>query len=113
MLPVISTLLKNGVTEADSCECATPNALIIAPTRELAVQIFYEARKFAFGSSLRTVVVYGGVSVSHQVGKLCDGCNVLVATPGRLNDFIGRGRVGFIAYILPGDPQKLHELDHK
>ena len=74
-------------------ETAFPRALIIAPTRELAVQIFLEARKFAYGSHLRTVVIYGGVSVSHQLGKLYDGCDLLVATPGRLNDFLGRGRV--------------------
>ena len=85
--------MKNGVQEADTCESACPNVLIITPTRELAIQIFLEARKFAYGSRLRTVVIYGGVSVSHQLGTLSDGCNILVATPGRLNDFIERGRV--------------------
>eukprot|EP00795_Rhopilema_esculentum_P004096 gene4096-20276_t len=93
LLPVISNLMKNGVQEADTCESACPNVLIITPTRELAIQIFLEARKFAYGSRLRTVVIYGGVSVSHQLGTLSDGCNILVATPGRLNDFIERRRV--------------------
>ena len=86
-------MLKNGVAEAPVCETSMPNALVIVPTRELAIQIFLEARKFCFGSRLHTVVIYGGVSVSHQLGKLSDGCNILVATPGRLGDFISRGRV--------------------
>lgn len=85
-------MLTRGI-EADIGETAFPSALIIAPTRELAVQIFLESRKFSFGSHLRTVVIYGGVSVSHQLGKLYDGCDILVATPGRLNDFLKRSRV--------------------
>lgn len=97
---MLSNLLSSDAKEAGIGEVAYPSALIIAPTRELAVQIFLEARKFSYGSNLQTVVVYGGVSIAHQLGKLYDGCDILVATPGRLSDFIARGRVSLSSYIF-------------
>ena len=52
--------------------------------RELAIQIHNEARKFAQGSMIKSVVAYGGTSVFYQASQLQRGCNILVATPGRL-----------------------------
>ena len=51
--------------------------------RELAIQIHNEARKFAQGSMIKSVVAYGGTSVFYQASQLQRGCNILVATPGR------------------------------
>ena len=73
-----------------------PQALCISPTRELANQIYTEARKFSHGAMLRAVVAYGGVSVAHQLRQIENGCNFLVATPGRLLDFVEKGKVGNI-----------------
>ena len=70
-----------------------PIALVVAPTRELVAQIFNEARKFAHGSKLRPVVVYGGTSVGHQLREVERGAHIVVGTPGRLLDFINRGKV--------------------
>ncbi|KAF4518398.1 hypothetical protein B566_EDAN010491 [Ephemera danica] len=69
-----------------------PNALILAPTRELATQIFEEARKFTYRSRLRPCVVYGGSNLLDQVRELERGCHLLVATPGRLVDLLDRGK---------------------
>ena len=44
---------------------------------------------------MKCVVAYGGTSVSHQANILSEGCNILVATPGRLNDFVERGRISY------------------
>ena len=71
-----------------------PQALVISPTRELSCQIFNEARKFSHQTIVKPCVVYGGVSVAHQLRKLELGCNLLVATPGRLKDFVEREKVG-------------------
>merc|ERR1719178_173270 len=71
----------------------TPLALILAPTRELATQIFDEARKFSYRSKVRPCVVYGGAHVSDQMRELDRGCHLLVATPGRLVDFLERGKI--------------------
>ena len=60
-----------------------PLALVLAPTRELATQIFDEARKFAYRSRVRPCVVYGGAQVGEQMRDLDRGCHLLVATPGK------------------------------
>ncbi|KOB73544.1 ATP-dependent RNA helicase belle-like protein, partial [Operophtera brumata] len=70
-----------------------PLGLVLAPTRELATQIFDEARKFAYRSRVRPCVVYGGSPIHDQFRELERGCHLLVATPGRLVDMLARGRV--------------------
>ena len=66
----------------------TTRALILAPTRELAVQIDEVLRKLADGMRLSTVLVLGGVSRSSQVQKIARGVDVVIATPGRLKDLV-------------------------
>ncbi|KAM3966846.1 LOW QUALITY PROTEIN: ATP-dependent RNA helicase bel [Aphomia sociella] len=71
-----------------------PLGLVLAPTRELATQIYDEARKFAYRSRVRPCVVYGGSPIQEQFRELERGCHLLVATPGRLVDMLARTRVG-------------------
>ena len=70
-----------------------PKSLILAPTRELALQIHTELEKFAKNTSLRSTVIFGGVGQNPQVRQLQKGVDVLVATPGRLLDLVGQGYV--------------------
>lgn len=72
---------------------AEPLVLIIVPTRELACQIFDEARRLCYRSMLRPCVAYGGGPVSHQRMELQRGCDILIGTPGRLIDFMGKGHI--------------------
>ncbi|OAY66099.1 DEAD-box ATP-dependent RNA helicase 24 [Ananas comosus] len=65
-----------------------PIGMICAPNRELAHQIYLEARKFAKPYNLRIAVVYGGVSKHDQFKELKAGCGIVVATPGRLIDLL-------------------------
>ena len=69
---------------------AEPLILVVCPTRELATQIFDEARRLCYRSMLRPCVVYGGAPGGDQMDELRKGCDVLVATPGRLMDFMNR-----------------------
>lgn len=69
---------------------AEPLVLIVAPTRELSVQIFDEARRLCYRTMLRPCVIYGGAPTGEQMDELRKGCDVLVATPGRLVDFMQR-----------------------
>ncbi|NGZ76207.1 DEAD/DEAH box helicase [Saccharibacillus alkalitolerans] len=66
-----------------------PPALVVAPTRELALQITVEARKMA-GPDMRILSVYGGQDVEAQLHKLKSGCDLVIGTPGRLLDHIRR-----------------------
>jgi len=68
---------------------AQPRILVLAPTRELAQQIAVDSDKFAPAVNAKTVCVFGGMPKSEQVNALCRGCDVLVATPGRLLDLGG------------------------
>jgi ATP-dependent RNA helicase DDX3X len=69
---------------------AEPLVVIVCPTRELAVQIFNEARKFCYRTMLRPCVVYGGGALKDQAQQLQKGCDVLIASPGRLIHFINK-----------------------
>ncbi|MBE7527845.1 MAG: DEAD/DEAH box helicase [Burkholderiales bacterium] len=70
-------------------------ALIMAPTRELAMQIDESVKKYGKHLALRTAVVFGGVSIEPQIAALQSGVEVLVATPGRLLDLVEQKAVNF------------------
>jgi len=72
-----------------------PRALVLAPTRELAIQIAEAFRTYGRHLHLRYAVVYGGVGQRPQVEALRRGVDVLIATPGRLLDLMGQGHVRF------------------
>jgi ATP-dependent RNA helicase RhlB len=65
-----------------------PRALILAPTRELAIQIQKDAQKVAAETGLRFALIYGGVDYDKQREMLRAGCDVIIATPGRLIDYL-------------------------
>merc|ERR1711936_399862 len=70
LLPIIHKLMES---DADSCAGAStqcPQCVVLTPTRELAIQIHNEARKFAQGSMIKSVVTYGGTSVNYQAVQL-------------------------------------------
>jgi superfamily II DNA/RNA helicase len=69
-----------------------PSALVLAPTRELAAQIVAELSEVAHARAVSIAAVYGGTSIGRQ-SKLARRAHILVATPGRLEDLIGRGAV--------------------
>jgi|GEM_PF-630900 len=96
LFPTISMMLSNGPIELETFggRKTFPTALILAPTRELASQIYDEAIKFCYCTGIQPVCVYGGANVGTQLRELERGCDLLVATPGRLTDLIERGRIG-------------------
>src|SRR3984885_6458681 len=85
MLPLLS-LIKEHSPKG-------PRILVLEPTRELAAQLVVAARDFSRFGNLRTTVVYGGVGYGGQELELKRGTDILVATPGRLLDFIEKGTI--------------------
>ena len=65
-----------------------PLSLILVPTRELALQVSKESKKLSFNTGIRTVAIYGGEGKKIQSIELSKGCDIVVATPGRLIDLI-------------------------
>ncbi|MBQ0784259.1 MAG: DEAD/DEAH box helicase [Amphritea sp.] len=69
---------------------ASVQALVLTPTRELALQVGKSFQQYGMHMPLRTVVAYGGVSINNQLSEIAKGVDVLVATPGRLIDLVMR-----------------------
>jgi ATP-dependent RNA helicase RhlE len=78
ILPILQNLASH--------QARAPRALVLTPTRELAAQVAESARVYGRHTGLRTVVIFGGVSEKPQIEALRTGCDLLVATPGRLLD---------------------------
>ncbi|KAM9978938.1 hypothetical protein ACTFIY_012698 [Dictyostelium cf. discoideum] len=118
LFPIISGILLDGAPEAPPAykpgvpRAACPRALVLAPTRELAQQIFDEANKFSYGSPVSSVVIYGGAEVFHQINELDRGCDILVATTGRLVDLLMRGRVSLskIKYLVLDEADRMLDM---
>ncbi|HKK23197.1 MAG TPA: DEAD/DEAH box helicase, partial [Pseudohaliea sp.] len=72
-------------------------ALVVTPTRELAAQVHDSAVHYGAHLPLRAEVVFGGVKINPQIARLKRGCDILVATPGRLLDLHQQGAVSFDA----------------
>jgi superfamily II DNA/RNA helicase len=87
VLPMITRL------ETGRARARMPRSLILAPTRELAAQCAQSFEKYGVNHKLDVALLIGGVSMDDQVKKLDRGVDVLIATPGRLLDHFGRGRI--------------------
>lgn len=85
ILPMITRLLRTGSVTGDNVT-EGPKGLILAPTRELALQIENEARKFCKPLGLRCYAIVGGHSMAEQSVHVRKGVDIVVATPGRLRD---------------------------
>ena len=92
--------------------CVCPRALVLAPTRELAQQIDLEAAKLLNRSGMKRLVVYGGANARAQLRSLAHGVDILVATPGRLQDFIDRGIVSmsFVQFLVLDEADRMLDM---
>jgi ATP-dependent RNA helicase RhlE len=89
-LPILDVLFEKQNAEKDT---NTIKALVITPTRELAIQILENFKSFSKYTNIRTTAVFGGVSLEPQKEVLAKGVDVLVATPGRLIDLQLQGNI--------------------
>ncbi len=88
VLPIIQRILRHASSSASPARHPI-RALVLTPTRELAVQVAENAANYSRHTDLRSAVVYGGVDMKEQVATLRGGIEILIATPGRLLDHIG------------------------
>jgi len=88
VLPIIQKILRHASNSASPARHPI-RALVLTPTRELAVQVAENAANYSKHTDLRAAVVYGGVDMKEQVAILRNGVEILIATPGRLLDHIG------------------------
>jgi ATP-dependent RNA helicase RhlE len=87
-------------------------ALILSPTREIAAQTAEQSVAFTHGTALRTVAVYGGVSMDRQRQALKSGCEIVAATPGRLLDHHRRGdaRLDSVEVLVVDEADRMMDM---
>ncbi|RLP68699.1 DEAD/DEAH box helicase, partial [Mycetocola manganoxydans] len=105
--PLVEKLMENGGGKKRAMG-RKPRALILAPTRELALQIDRTVQPIARSVGLFTTQIYGGVPQARQVGALQRGVDIIVGTPGRIEDLIEQGRLDLSEVTVT----VLDEADH-
>ncbi|SMQ71516.1 DEAD/DEAH box helicase [Agreia sp. VKM Ac-1783] len=105
--PVVERLMENGGAKGRK-PGRLPRALILAPTRELAMQIDRTVQPIARAVGLNTTTVFGGVPQFKQVSALQRGTDIIIATPGRLEDLVEQGRLDLSKVTIT----VLDEADH-
>lgn len=111
LLPMFRHILdQRQVGEAEG-----PIAMIMTPTRELALQITKECKKFSKSLGLRVVCVYGGTGISEQIAELKRGAEIIVCTPGRMIDMLGanNGRVTNlrrVTYVVMDEADRMFDM---
>lgn len=110
VLPILQQLLAQQ-DEATHSPVAI-KALILVPTRELALQVQASVQALAQMTSLRSAVVYGGVSIDAQQSQLNQGVDLLVATPGRLLDHLRRGGLNLdsVSYLVFDEADRMLDM---
>ena len=111
LLPMFRHIMDQRPLESDE----GPIALLMSPTRELALQTYNEARKFTKALKLRVVCVYGGTGISEQIAELKRGCEIIVCTPGRMIDMLtaNNGRVTNckrITYVVIDEADRMFDM---
>ena len=89
-----------------------PIVLVLAPTRELAVQIQAECQRFGESSRIKSTCVYGGASKGPQIRDLSRGVEIVIATPGRLIDFLQDGKTNLrrVTYLVLDEADRMLDM---
>ncbi|KAK5918269.1 hypothetical protein CgunFtcFv8_003047 [Champsocephalus gunnari] len=111
LLPMFRHIMDQRPLE----ESEGPIAVIMTPTRELALQIAKECKKFSKQLGLRVVCVYGGTGISEQIAELKRGAEIIVCTPGRMIDMLGAnsGRVTNLrrsTYVVLDEADRMFDM---
>jgi superfamily II DNA/RNA helicase len=113
LLPAFRTLKKESPAEASSSsQFAKPRVLVLAPTRELAQQIEVECLKFGGVAKVSSQAVFGGVPKGPQVKALKEKPDLLVATPGRLQDLMEMGALSLecVSYVVLDEADRMLDM---
>jgi superfamily II DNA/RNA helicase len=92
-LPMLQRLAAEATNGVGDGKIARPRGLVLLPTRELAVQVYEVLKPLGAALGLHVAAVYGGADIERQIKSLRKGCDVIIATPGRLIDLGDRGEV--------------------
>ena len=105
-------VLQHLAASKERAQPKSPRALVLAPTRELAVQIARSFDTYGRGLGLRLCTVVGGLGYGRQIETLARGVDILVATPGRLLDLVERGNVklGNVTFLVLDEADRMFDM---
>ena len=106
--PTVERLLRLSSKGVKRAIGRAPRALILAPTRELALQIDRTVQPIARSVGLFTTQIYGGVPLGRQIGALERGVDIVIGTPGRIEDLMARGKLDVSQVVI----SVVDEADH-
>lgn len=111
LLPIIAEIAQKKSTGAWSSEVCSPLAIIIGPTRELVLQVYEQAMKFAVATGVTVAKAYGQYSPGKNARDIREGCDILCATTGRLKHFTESGdvRCTNVKYLVLDEADSLLE----
>ena len=103
-LPLLQRMERSGD--------ASPGALILVPTRELAMQVAQAVHRYGRGVGARVLPIYGGQAIGQQLGRLRRGVDVVVATPGRAVDHLKRGSLELdrVSYVVLDEADEMLDM---
>ena len=114
LVPIVSLMLKEGCPKEKMQYnyCSYPVCLILVPTRELAEQIYKEARKVIHKTGIIVTKVYGGVPCDSQIRELKQGSDIVIGTPGRLLEHIERRylNLSMIQYLVIDESDRMLDM---
>lgn len=114
-LAFLTPMFRHIMDQPELDEDDGPIAIIMTPTRELAMQITTECKKFTKSLALKAVCVYGGTGISEQIAELKRGCEIIVCTPGRMIDMLSAnsGRVTNLrrcTYVVLDEADRMFDM---
>jgi ATP-dependent RNA helicase DDX3X len=112
LAPIVNKMMKEGPPQEVDNYPSSPVGVILIPTRELAEQIYREGRKLLHQTGIKITKIYGGVSHDSQLRELREGTDILVATPGRLIDFLDSKMISLkqVKYFILDEADRILDL---
>lgn len=111
LVPLITTVLNADQKELTD-GAVHPTAVVLSPTRELCQQIAMEAQRLTFGTRCGITCIYGGADAGPQLESLAEGGDIVVCTPGRLDDFLDRGVISMneVRYLVLDEADRMLDM---
>mmetsp|Transcript_94122 Transcript_94122/g.304523 ORF Transcript_94122/g.304523 Transcript_94122/m.304523 type:complete len:629 (-) Transcript_94122:175-2061(-) len=113
LTPIVATAMQALAKKKVMKQGAVlPTSVVLSPTRELCQQISEECRRLCFRSKIRIACIYGGADAKPQLRDLANGADIVIATPGRLSDFITRGHVSMsnVKYLALDEADRMLDM---
>ena len=112
LYPLVAKMLQDGPPPLNESFANRPVSLILAPTRELAIQIYQETLKFVYKTGIICICAYGGTPIEIQAMNIKKGIDILIGTPGRIIDLLERKHldISIVRYLVLDEADRMLDM---